>query len=130
MKILALFIVVCLFAGCVRRPPPQPMAIRQANDANLTCEQLAIEYRTNTEVAAKKIATNNSADTTDFWLGFLVWPGLADFQNADGHEGNAMLDRNIYLREIAKAKNCSGMESWPPQPERYTFRTISRHDRA
>jgi hypothetical protein len=86
----------------------------------LSCEQLSIEYKTNTEVAAKKIEKNESSDTRDFWLGVFVWPGLMDLQNADGNEGNALLDRNIYLRETATTKHCSGIETWPPQPARYT----------
>jgi hypothetical protein len=94
--------------------------MRQANDANMTCEQIAIEYATNTEVATHKIAKNKSEDGTDALLVIFVWPGVADFQNADGNEGNAMLDRNIHLREIAKSKGCTGIESWPAQPERYT----------
>jgi hypothetical protein len=32
-----------------------------------------------------------------------------------------LLDRNIYLREVAKGKSCAAMESWPGQPERYTM---------
>ena len=88
-------------------------AMRQANDAQLGCQEIAIEYKSNTEVATEKIRRNQSADTHDIIVGFFVWPGLADFNNADGHEGNALLDRNVYLREIAKTKHCEGMEFWP-----------------
>jgi len=42
-----------------------------------------------------------------------------DLRNADGNEGNALLDRNIYLREIAKSKGCQGVDSWPQQPAVY-----------
>jgi hypothetical protein len=44
-----------------------------------------------------------------------------DMKNADGNEGNALLDRNIYLLEFAKAKPCAGVDSWPEQPRRYTM---------
>ena len=111
--------------GCVQTRAAQPVAIKQPADVTLTCEQLAVEYKTNTEVAAAKINKNEHSDTRDFWLGVFVWPGLMDLQNADGNEGNALLDRNIYLREIAKTKPCGGMEQWPTQPERYTA-TIPR----
>jgi hypothetical protein len=40
----------------------------------------------------------------------LVWPGLADFKNADGVEGNALLDRNIYLLALAKEKKMRYLE--------------------
>jgi hypothetical protein len=107
--------------GCVSTPIPHPVAMRQPNDSQLGCQDIAIEYKSNTEVAADKIRRNQSGDTHDLIVGFFVWPGLADFNNADGHEGNALLDRNVYLREIAKTKPCAGMEFWPAQPERYTL---------
>ena len=75
-----------------------------------------MEYRTNTEVAESKIAKNRSNDRRELLLAILVWPGLMDMKNADGNEGNALLDRNIYLRELAKVKPCAGVESWPEQP--------------
>ena len=118
MFILALLLSLLVIA-CVQTRAPQLMAMKQANDGTLTCDQLAVEYKTNTEVATKKIATNKTADVHDFWVGFLVWPGLADFQNADGNEGNALLDRNVYLLELAKDKKCT-VDTWPAQPERYT----------
>ena len=113
--LLALFVA----AGCVPTRAPQFVMVERGGDNDLTCENIAIEHKTNTEIAANKIAKNRSGDTWDIVIGFVVWPGLADFQNADGNEGNNLLDRNIRLREIAKAKGCKGMETWPPQPERY-----------
>ena len=85
----------------------------------MTCDEIAIEYKVNTEVAGNKISKNESADTQDILLGALIWRGLADFKNADGNEGNALLDRNIRLREIALGNECD-IQSYPPQPERYT----------
>ena len=118
--ILGLLFSLCV--GCVTTRTPQPVLMKQPGDPTLTCEQIAVDYKTNTEVALNKISKNRSDDTHDIIVGFFVWPGLADFQNADGNEGNALLDRNIYLRELAKDKNCKGMEFWPPQPERYSYR--------
>lgn len=114
------FFLILTIAGCVQTRTPQPVGIKQANDMDLTCPQIAIEYKTNTEVALNKISKNRSADTQDILVGLFIWPGLADFQNADGTEGNALLDRNVYLREIERHKNCPGMENWPGQPERYS----------
>ena len=85
----------------------------------MTCDEIAIEYKVNTEVATNKISKNESDDGRDILLGVLIWPGLADFKNADGNEGNALLDRNIRLREIALGKECDILP-YPPQPERYT----------
>ena len=120
LSIAASFIVISLLNGCVQTRTPQPIATKQGSDSALTCQQITVEYKTNTEVATNKISKNNSADTQDVLVGFFIWPGLADFQNADGTEGNALLDRNIYLREIARDNNCPGMENWPAQPERYS----------
>jgi hypothetical protein len=121
MKSIGFLFGFLLLTGCVSTPVPHPVAMRQPNDSQLSCEDIAIEYKSNTEVAADKIRRNNSGDTHDIIVGFFVWPGLADFNNADGHEGNALLDRNVHLREIAKSRTCKDMEFWPAQPERYTL---------
>ncbi len=120
MLTLAGLFLALLTTGCVQTRSPQPVAVKQTGDAELTCQKIAIEYKTNTEVALNKISKNRAGDTQDALVGFFIWPGLADFQNADGTEGNALLDRNIFLRETAKEKSCEGIEHWPPQPERYT----------
>lgn len=110
-----------ILGGCVQARDPQLVAMKQAGDSALTCDQIAVEYKANTEVAQNKIAKNRANDNRELLLGILVWPGLFDLKNADGNEGNALLDRNILLLEVAKGKSCSGIESWPGQPERYTF---------
>jgi hypothetical protein len=120
MKILlAMLLVIC--GGCVQARDPQLLAMKQAGDSALTCEQIAVEYRSNTEVAQNKIIKNRANDRQELLLGILVWPGLFDLKNADGNEGNALLDRNIYLRELAMGKSCAAVENWPGQPERYTM---------
>lgn len=123
MKKLAIIaFIFCLVIGCVQTRSPQPVAVRKPDDSGLTCEQIAIEYKTNTEVAASKISENRSDDLQDILLDLFIWPGLADLQNADGTEGNALLDRNVHLRKIAEDKKCNGIEQWLPQPERYSPR--------
>ena len=118
MFILAL--ISLLVTACVPARVAQPIPMKQSTDMDMTCEQIAIEYKSNTEAAAAKIASNRRRDKRELWLGILVWPGLMDLQNADGYEGNALLERNIYLREVAKNMNCNGVDSWPTQPVRYT----------
>lgn len=120
MFILALIPLSLLIVACVPARVAQPTPMKQSADVDMTCEQIAIEYKSNTGVAAGKIANNRRADKRELWLGILVWPGLMDLQNADGNEGNALLDRNVYLREGAKDKSCNGVDSWPTQPKRYT----------
>ncbi len=120
MFILAALFLSFLVGACVPARVAQPISMKQSNDTGMTCDAIAIEYKTNTEITAAKIAKNKSDDTRELWLGILVWPGLVDMQNADGTEGNALLDRNLYLKESAVGKNCPGIDGWPKQPERYT----------
>lgn len=94
------------------------MRLTQAHDSEMSCQLVLAEYRTNTLVAGDKIAKNNKDDVQDVVVGALIWPGLADFKNADGTEGNALLDRNVRLFTIATMNNCDTSE-YPPQPVRY-----------
>ncbi len=116
-----LALALLVLAGCVQARDPQLVAMKQSGDSGLSCEQIATEFKTNTEVARNKIDKNRSNDRRDLLLGILVWPGLMDMKNADGNEGNALLDRNVYLLELAKAKPCADVDSWPEQPRRYTM---------
>ena len=115
-----LLLLTIFVSGCVAARVATLTPVQQANDGQLACDAIEREYRTNTEIAEAKIAKNENADTRDFWLGVFVWPGLMDLQNADGNEGNALLDRNIMLRELGKSRGCAAMERWPAQPKRYT----------
>ena len=66
----------------------------------------------NATTAEAKIKTQKSRDEGDVAIGvagaLLFWPALfaIDTKNADGHEGNALLDRNLHLQRIAIRKNC------------------------
>lgn len=115
---VALAVAGLLLAGCAQTRDPNPVSIKQANDESMTCVDIETEYKTNTEVATYKISKNNADDGRDVLLGLLIWPGLADFKNADGIEGNSLLDRNVYLRQLAIKKGCD-IRSWPAQPTRY-----------
>ena len=84
----------------------------------MSYEILRAEYIANTEAAERKISKNNSSDAKDAVIGLLIWPGLADFNNAPGHEGNALLDRNAWLKSLAEAKGFV-VSDWPKQPKRY-----------
>ena len=108
-----------LLSACVETRSPVLVAMVRSADTSMTCDEIATEYKVNTEVAAGKISKNESDDGRDILLGVLIWPGLADFKNADGNEGNALLDRNIRLREIALGKSCDIL-AYPSQPARYT----------
>lgn len=121
MKIFVALVLMFL-GGCVQARDPQLVAIKEPGDSSLSCEQISTEYKANTEIARNKIDKNRANDTREFFLGVLVWPGLMDMKNADGNEGNALLDRNLYLLELAKAKRCASVDSWPEQPPRYTMK--------
>ena len=115
--ILSVFIVLILIS-CANTRDPFPVKMIQDKDTQMTCELILAEYRTNTLVAGDKIKKNNDDDVQDVVVGALIWPGLADFKNADGIEGNALLDRNVHLIGIARTNNCDTSE-FPPQPLRY-----------
>ena len=117
--LIGLMGVAVLLTACVETRSPVLIDMVQSKDATMTCGDISTEYKVNTEVATNKISKNNAGDTRDVLLGVLIWPGLADFKNADGNEGNALLDRNIRLREIALGKECDILP-YPLQPERYT----------
>lgn len=112
---IGLFLVL---AACANTRDPNPISMKEAGDSQLSCVNIMTEYQANTRTASEKIAKNNSDDGKDVLLGVLIWPGLADFKNADGIEGNALLDRNIYLLALAKEKQCDVSE-FAVQPQRY-----------
>ena len=120
MSRLLIAAVLVLLTACVAARDPQLVPMKQAADSSMTCEQMAMEYKSNTEVARNKIEKNRSNDVKELLLAIFIWPGLMDMKNADGNEGNALLDRNVYLLEIAKGKSCAGADAWPQQPKRYT----------
>lgn len=118
MKKIAIILSLVLVSSCVHTRSPEPIAMEKDGDTKKNCQELGIEYNSNTVVAREKIQKNKKGDKQDILLGVLVWPGLADFKNADGTEGNALLDRNVRLMEIAKSKKCK-VDSWTAQPGRY-----------
>lgn len=118
MSRLTAFSLIILVAGCANTRDPNPVNQKQSGDREMSCRDLETEYRSNTNIATNKISKNNSNDGQDILLGALIWPGLADFKNADGTEGNALLDRNEYIRQLALQNACDIL-NWPNQPTRY-----------
>ncbi len=51
-------------------------------------------------------------------MALFVSPLLIDMNNAPGHEGNALLDRNKRVKSLAEVKGCD-LTNLPAQPERY-----------
>jgi hypothetical protein len=113
MKIVPMVASVCLLTltACAGREPTLP-PIALASDQNQECSALEGEVTANATTARSKIASNNSRDGGDVAIGIagglLFWPALfaIDTKNADGHEGNALIDRNEHLKQIALKKNC------------------------
>jgi len=116
---LVAFALSLLFvSGCAHYRDPMPIPMQQAGDADLDCDRLCTEYCSSVEVAAAKIKKNQRDDVNDILLGILIWPGMADLKNADGTEGNALLDRCIWLKNLAIRKECD-VTIYPALPERY-----------
>ncbi len=113
-------IFICLLlTGCANTRDPNTVSSLQPTDFEMNCSQILTEYNSNTESAAAKIKKNDDDDVQDALVGFFIWPGLADFKNADGIEGKALLDRNIRLKNIAIERQCDFLASLPVQPTRY-----------
>ena len=76
MKIkLALSLLI--LGGCVQARDPQLVAMKQAGDSSLTCEQIAVEYKANTEVAQSKIAKNRANDNGNCFSEFSFGRGCS-----------------------------------------------------
>jgi len=52
MKTLYVTIAVMLMAGCAHTRDPHPEPMSHTGDMELSCEQIRVEYATNTQVAA------------------------------------------------------------------------------
>lgn len=119
MKAL-LLLPAFLMVACAQARPPRPVSVMVSEDIQLTCKQIALEYQDNTTAATQKIEKNRSSDIEELFAALLIGPVVIDLQNADGVEGNALLERNLRLRTLAIEKNCDGVERWPGQPARYS----------
>ncbi len=122
MRLLCLLLPLAALA-CTnpnfREPQPEPTI--QAGDKDMSCEDLAHEYKYNTGEAEYLITTNQENDRKERAPLIVLGPlGLSqvDLRNASSIEGNALLDRNGHLLSLAKNKSCE-TSSWPKQPNRY-----------
>lgn len=118
IRIVTLVWIAVLLGGCAHHRDPMAIQMKQAGDEDLTCGQIQAEYCSSVEIAGEKIKKNNENDVHDVLLVIFVWPGLADMKNADGIEGNALLDRCIHLKNLAVGKGCD-TAPYPAPPERY-----------
>src|SRR4051794_31137493 len=113
MKVIVIAASVCLLtlSACAGRDPNLPN-VALASDQKYDCVALEAEVTANANTAKAKIASNNARDSGDIAIGIagglLFWPALfaIDTKNADGHEGNALIDRNDHLKQIALSKSC------------------------
>lgn len=112
MRYIALATALLAVSACAGRSPNLPV-VAYDTDSIQTCQSLEREVVNNATAAQSKIAANNARDGGDVAIGVgsvLLLPlGLLalDLKNADGHEGNALLDRNERLKEIAVSKGCN-----------------------
>ena len=95
-------------ASCAGRDP-QPVAISQATDPNLSCEQIQVETTGNDQKIASlgsekgvKAAQNITAGV----VGLFIWPvwALMDFKGAASTEQQALQQRNAYLATLAQQR--------------------------
>lgn len=117
MRILIICLGFSIIVGCAGRDPIiQP--ITRKSDTDKTCEALEYEAHGLAATARTKISLNRSRDDVDLGIGIggaiFLWPALfaMDLNNADGHEGNNLIDRLEYLKMIATNKDCE-VNGWP-----------------
>lgn len=110
-KPLTVALAALALSACAGRSPTLP-TVAYSTDSIQACETLERDVVANASTAQAKIASNNARDGGDIAIGIagglLFWPALfaIDTKNADGHEGNALLDRNEHLKQIAIGKGC------------------------
>jgi hypothetical protein len=69
-----LLTLALLLAGCVHARVASLTPVQKPTDGQLTCDQMAVEYKAATEIAAAKIEKNENSDTRDFGSAFLSGP--------------------------------------------------------
>jgi hypothetical protein len=111
MRRLTLIATALALSACAGRTP-EPTTVAFETDQIQECTTLENEVRSNASIAQAKIASNKSQDGGDIAVSvvsvifFLPGLFLLDTKNADGVEGNALLDRNERLKQIALSKGC------------------------
>lgn len=118
VRILVVAVFCIAMFGCASTTLPNLVDEKQEDDNQLTCVDLEFEYRRNTDTASSKISKHNVANVINVTLDILVWSGIGNDNNITGYEGNALLNRNLWLKSLAKEKKCD-FTGWPEQPERY-----------
>lgn len=111
IRCLTASVALLALAGCAGRTP-NPTTVSYGTDSIQSCQTLESEVRSNAATAQAKITSNQSRDAGDGAIAvgsiLLFPPALLamDLSNADGVEGNALLDRNERLKQIAITKGC------------------------
>src|SRR5882724_1737638 len=67
-------------SACVPARVAQPIQMRQTADSSITCDQMAVEYKTNTEIAGAKIAKNNEMTRGNYGLVSWFGPGCLTYK--------------------------------------------------
>ena len=111
MKELCAVIGLVLLCGCAGRTA-QPVAMINAYDGNLSCEQVQAEISGNEQKARQLIAEDNSNRNANIAIGavgvLLFWPALfaLDLSDAERIEAQALHERNTHLASLYR--DCSG----------------------
>jgi hypothetical protein len=93
----AVGMIAVALVGCIEASDSAGIPIEPANDRQVTgqievlsCEQIEVEYRVNTDVAAQRTDLDQANDVQNIF------------------------DRNYWLRQLALVKDCN-TSSYPPQ---------------
>lgn len=114
MKNPAILLGLVLLTACAGRDA-KPVAVMNAYDRDLSCEQIQAEIQSNEAKARQLVDEDNSAHNANIAIGavgvLLFWPALfaLDLSDAERVEIDALHARNMHLANLAR--DCSTVAS-------------------
>ncbi|MEY5098692.1 MAG: hypothetical protein RJA36_1411 [Pseudomonadota bacterium] len=110
MKRMGLALALVALAGCAGRDA-QPVAVVQAHDDGMTCQQIEGEIAANSQKIAQlqaeksgKLAQNVAAGIGGLFL-FPIWFAM-DFKGAAATDEQALNSRQVQLGGLAREEGC------------------------
>lgn len=114
MKRPTILLALLLLGACAGRSA-QPVAVMNAYDADLSCEQIQAEIQSNEAKARQLVDEDNSDRNANIAIGtvglLLFWPALfaLDLSDAERVEIDALHQRNMHLSNLSR--DCSGIST-------------------
>ncbi len=117
--VTSLAIAALILSACAGREA-RPMQSTKATDAQLSCELMAGEMKSNIQMAralAKEMEETTGKNVAAAAVGVLIFPPLLLLMNLKEAEKTEMLalrDRNLHLRRLMTQKGCTNIPPASP----------------